>query len=241
MRSNSRTFSTTSIYMLSVTDFDPKGTISEVRVQAGPHLDTLDACWSPNAVRDHDGTTQVDFEVDRPPPANSPTGNLLITMVKETVILYKKEFRKTKKVKLVRFSHFWKWWKALDCEIACDYVKCANVFFGLLYVKTFFARKHTATHKPTSALPLKDHDDTHLTRALVAVESRRPPIRDKRRHRYCFQTRPLQAYKKSKHLWGPKSVDTTKLAYIFNYIVLHAQRHGFRPKRNFRGQSSGWR
>ena len=33
-----------------------------------------------------------------------------------------------------------------------------------------------------------------LTRALVAVESRRPPFRDKRRHRNCFQTRPLQAY-----------------------------------------------
>ena len=43
------------------------------------------------------GTTQVDFEVDRPPPAGSPTGDLLITMVKETVIFYKKEFRKMKK------------------------------------------------------------------------------------------------------------------------------------------------
>ena len=32
---------TTSIYMLSVTDFDPKGTISEVRVHAGPYLDIL--------------------------------------------------------------------------------------------------------------------------------------------------------------------------------------------------------
>ena len=43
------------------------------------------------------GTTQVDFEVDRPPPADSPPGDLLITMVKETVILYKKEFRKYEK------------------------------------------------------------------------------------------------------------------------------------------------
>ena len=46
----------------------------------------------------HAGTTQVDFEVDRPPPADSPPGDLLITMVKETVFLYKKDFRKMKKV-----------------------------------------------------------------------------------------------------------------------------------------------
>ena len=42
----------------------------------------------------HSGTTQVDFEVDRPPPADTPPGDLLITMVKETVILYKKSFEK---------------------------------------------------------------------------------------------------------------------------------------------------
>ena len=47
MRSNS--CRTASIYMLSVTDFDPKGTISEVRVHAGPHLDILEADRSPNA------------------------------------------------------------------------------------------------------------------------------------------------------------------------------------------------
>ena len=61
------------------------------------NLDILDAARSPNAVRDHAGSAQVDFEVDRPPPADSPPGDLLITMVKETVILYKKEFQKTKK------------------------------------------------------------------------------------------------------------------------------------------------
>ena len=88
--------------MLSVTDFDPKGTISEIRVHAGLYLDILDAAQSPNAVRVHAGTSQVDFEVDcRPPSACSP-GDLLIAMVKETVILYKKEFRKMKKS---RISH----------------------------------------------------------------------------------------------------------------------------------------
>ena len=56
-----------------------------------------DAGRSPNAVRDHTRTAQVDFEVDRPPLADSPPGDLLITMVKETVILYKKEFPEIKK------------------------------------------------------------------------------------------------------------------------------------------------
>ena len=58
-------FRTILIYMFSVTDFDPKGSISEVRGLAGLYLDILGADRSPNAVRDHAGTTQVDFEVDR--------------------------------------------------------------------------------------------------------------------------------------------------------------------------------
>ena len=60
-----------SINMLSVTDFVPKGIISGVRVQAGLYLDMLDADRSPNAVSGHAGTSQVDFEVDCPPPARS--------------------------------------------------------------------------------------------------------------------------------------------------------------------------
>ena len=90
--------------MLSVTDFVPKGIISGVRVQAGLYLDMLDADRSPNAVSVRAGTSQVDFEVDSPPHAYAacPPGDLLITMVKETVILYEKEFRKMKKS---RISH----------------------------------------------------------------------------------------------------------------------------------------
>ena len=53
-----------SINMLSVTDFVPKRFISGVRVQAGLYLDMLDADRSPNAVSVHAGTSQVDFEVD---------------------------------------------------------------------------------------------------------------------------------------------------------------------------------
>ena len=59
-----------SINMLSVTDFVRKWIISGVRVQAGLHLDMLDADRSPKyAVSVHAGTSQVDFEVDCPPPA----------------------------------------------------------------------------------------------------------------------------------------------------------------------------
>ena len=56
------------------------------------------ACTDPkeafSEVRVHAGTTQVDFEVDRPPPAASPPGDLLITVVKETVIKYKRVSKK---------------------------------------------------------------------------------------------------------------------------------------------------
>ena len=90
-----------SINMLSVTDFDRKGIISGVRVQASLYLDMLDADRSPNAVSAvHAGTSQVDFEVDCPPPV--PPGHLLITMVKEAVFCTKNEFRKMKKS---RISH----------------------------------------------------------------------------------------------------------------------------------------
>ena len=49
-----------------------------------------------------------------------------------------------------------------DCEIACDCVKRANVVLHADLCKEIFARKHTATHKPTSAQPPhSDFDDTH--------------------------------------------------------------------------------
>ena len=68
-------------------------------MQDGLHynLDMLVADRSPNAVRVHAGTSQVDFKFDYPPPAACSPGDLLITMVKETVILYNEEFRKMKK------------------------------------------------------------------------------------------------------------------------------------------------
>ena len=41
-----------------------------------------------------------------------------------------------------------------DCQIACDCVKRANVVLHVGLCEEIFARKHTATHKPTSAQPL---------------------------------------------------------------------------------------
>ena len=52
-----------------------------------------------------------------------------------------------------------------DCEIACDCVKRANVVLDVGLCEEIFARKPTATHKPTSAQPLSaahsDQRDTH--------------------------------------------------------------------------------
>ena len=86
--------------MLSVTDFVPKGIISGVRVQAGLHLDMLDADRSPNmqSVFLPELDRWISRLIARHMHACPP--DLLITMVKETVILYKKEFRKMKKSRI---------------------------------------------------------------------------------------------------------------------------------------------
>ena len=86
-----------SINMLSVTDFVRKGIISGVRVQAGLHLDMLDADRSPAFLPElHRWISKLTARHLHA----CPPGDLLITMVKETVILYKKEFRKMKKSRI---------------------------------------------------------------------------------------------------------------------------------------------
>ena len=87
--------------MLSVTDFVPKGIISGVRVQAGLHLDVLDADRSPNMQSTflpelHRWISKL---IARHLHA-CPPGDLLITMVKETVILYKKRVSKNEKSRI---------------------------------------------------------------------------------------------------------------------------------------------
>ena len=101
-----------SINMLSVTDFVPKGIISGVRVQAGLHLDMLDADRSPNMQSAflpelHRWISKL---IARHLHACLPLpGDLLITMVKEMVIFYKKRVSKNEKKSYL--SLIWKRWK----------------------------------------------------------------------------------------------------------------------------------
>ena len=114
-----------SINMLSVTDFVPTGIISGVRVQAGLHLDMLDGDRSPNMQSAflpelHRWISKL---IARHLHA-CPPGDLLITMVKETVILYKKEFRKMKKSRISPWSErdeSAKWLR--DCLWLCQACK----------------------------------------------------------------------------------------------------------------------
>ena len=94
------------------------------------------------------------------PPATC-TFSTRRSLVKETIILYKRVSKKWKKVKLGRISH----WSdndenATDCEIACDCVKRANVVVGLW--KEIFARTHRYPEADICSAPFNDHDDTHL-------------------------------------------------------------------------------
>ena len=79
-----------------------------------------------------------------------------------------------------------------DCEIACECVKRANVDLHVGLCKEIFARKHTATHKPTSAQPLYGYQRDIHTRInrlwsplayglgdnkwRTRMEPRRPPV-----------------------------------------------------------------
>ena len=95
-------------------------------------------------VRVHAGTAQVDLEVEHPPPAvtqtaDSPPGDLLIIMAKETVITYQKEFWKMKK-----------WIRRLFVSLIDPIVMKTLLTARLPVVvglwKEIFARTHTATH-----------------------------------------------------------------------------------------------
>ena len=164
--------------MLSVTDFVRKGILSGVRVQAGLHLDMLDADRSPNMQSAF--LPELHRWISKLTARHlhaCPPGDLLITMVKETVILYKKEFRKLKKV--VSLLDLKEMKTRNDCEIACDCVKRANVVLHVGLCEEIFARKHTATHKPTSAQPLSaphsDLDDTH-THKYIHTYTHESPV-----------------------------------------------------------------
>ena len=127
------------------------------------------------------GTSQVDFEVDCPPPACLSTRRSFDHHGKGSGNFVQKRVSKNEK-KVVSLLDLKEMKARIDCEIACDCVKRANVVLHVRLCKEIFARKHTATHKPTSAQPTHMcHDDTHThtyththihtrTRWLVAME-----------------------------------------------------------------------
>ena len=65
-----------------------------------------------------------------------------------------------------------------DCEIACDCVKRANVVLHVGLCKEIFARKHTASHKPTSAQPTHIATMTHTHKMAGRHGAPRPPMTD---------------------------------------------------------------
>ena len=146
-----------------------------------------------------------------------PPGDLLITMVKETVILYKKSFEKWKKV--VSLIDLKEMKTRNDCKIACDCVKLANVVLHVGLCKEIFARKHTATHKPTSA---HSAHMTTMTHTYIHLQDGWSPWSpqasyDRRRHRNCFPTRKSASISEKVNIsWGHRSVDA-----LFTCVDLH--------------------
>ena len=83
------------------------------------------------------------------PPATCTTRTSFDHHGKRSGILYKKWVSKNEK-KVVSLIDLKVMKTRNDCEIACDCVKRANVVLHVGLWKEIFARKHTATHKPTS-------------------------------------------------------------------------------------------
>ena len=109
-----------------------------------------------------------------------------------------------------------------DCEIACDCVKRANVVLHEGLCEEIFARKHTATHKPTSAQPLSaphsDQRDIHTctsNKIASRCEAPRPPMTDVGTET-AFRLDQRKQFRKKNIPWGQRSVDA-----IFTCVDLH--------------------
>ena len=91
-----------------------------------------------------------------------------------------------------------------DCEIACACVKRANVVLHVGLCEEIFAKKHTATHKPTSAQPLSarqsDQRDIHTSNKIASrYGAPRPPMTDVGTET-AFRLDPRKHFRKSKLL-----------------------------------------
>ena len=111
----------------------------------------------------------------------------------------------------------WKWWKTRnDCEIACDYVKRANVVLHVGLCKEIFARKHTA---PTSRHLLSPFTATSVTSNKIASRhgAPRPPMTDLGTET-AFRLDQRKHFRNSRYLLtgGQRSVDA-----IFTCVDLH--------------------
>ena len=143
--------------MLSVTDFVPKLKRNHFRGHSS-RRPLFWTCWmlidrqicSQRSCRNFAGG----FRIDCPPPACLTTRRSFDHHGKGNgnFVLYYKRVSKNEK-KVVSLLDLKEMKARNDCEIACDCVKRANVVLHVGLCKEIFARKHTATHKPTSAQP----------------------------------------------------------------------------------------
>ena len=100
----------------------------------------------------------MDFEFDYPPPARSTKRSFDHHGKGNGNFVSKRVSKNEKKSYLIDLKEMK---TRNDCEIACDCVKRANVVLHVDLCKEIFARKHTATHKPTSAQPTHRATMTH--------------------------------------------------------------------------------
>ena len=101
-----------------------------------------------------------------------------------------------------------------DCEIACDCVKRANVVLHVDLCKEIFARKHTATHKPTSAQPTHCATMTH-THTSSASSHQCTDHNTNKDHTLSSKSFPLETRLKLKLLVHTFDAYTTRQALSF--------------------------
>ena len=165
---------------------NPKKAFTEVRVRGGT------------------AHAQVDLEVDPPATCRFSKRRSFVQYGKGNGKKeLKNENEKNEKVKLVRISHRFENEKTrLTARLP---VTVSNVqTWSLAYVKKF-CQDARVSHKPASAQRTKVTIVTS-TRALVAVEPRRPP-----KTNVGTYTTIAKYIQKRKHLWGQRSVDMVKL------------------------------
>ena len=160
----------------------------------------LDADRSPNAVSVDAGTSQVDFEVDRPPPARSTrrsfdhhgkgNGNFVSWVSKNE----KKSY----------LSLIWKRWKREMTARLPVTVSSVQTWFYMTFVKK---SSPGSTQLPTSRHLLSPptvprwhtYTHTHTYKIAGRLEPRRPPMKDEGTET-AFRLDQCKHFRKSKHL-----------------------------------------